>query len=147
MRRGGFRSLKASESEIERAFGDYLHYLSRSIDLCFYKQNVRGFLKGNVYTDQLGNKVVMGRFQKDQNPYARTGLPDYVVIYRGFHGGFELKKEGGVQSPNQIEFQSYLTQKGKAPYYLIDNIDEGIKAIHYFITHVDTLFLMNLKNN
>lgn len=125
-----------AEKYIEKAIGDFLFYSG----LCFYKQNTRGYLKGSVMKDVTGNKVVFGKFIRDTNPYAYTGLPDYAVIYRGFHCGLEVKTSAGTQSDNQIEFEKYLKEKGQAFYYVVRNLEDAQHAIEEFKSKVDALY-------
>lgn len=136
MGRGGLRTLKVSESSIERAIGDYLHLNG----FCFYKQNTRGFFQC-VQASRSGSKVLLGEFRKDANPYASTGLPDYVVIYRGFHKGLEVKTPSGKQQPNQIEFESYITKKGGASYSVVRSVDDVAREMFAFKAWVDRFYL------
>lgn len=137
MSRGGLRTLKVKEASIERSIGDFLFY-SR---FCFYKQNTRGFMKGKTYENERGQKVVIGEFRKDLNPYALTGLPDYVVVYRGFHCGLEVKTPDGTQQKNQKEFEMYLKKKGGAFYYLVRSVEDAQLAMTEFKGWVDRAWL------
>lgn len=138
--RGGLRSLEPKESEIDKAIGDFLFYMSgHGHGFAFWKQNVRGYLKGKVYETESGKKIVVGEFRKDANPYARTGLPDWAIVYRGFYCGWETKTHIGRQSPNQIEFEKYITKKGEAPYYLIRDLDDAKDALNEFTAKVDQI--------
>lgn len=108
------------------------HYL-RFEKLCFYKQNVRGYLKNGV-------------FRKDRNPYVLTGLPDYVVLYRGFHQGLEVKTLKNRQTENQKEFQKYIEDKGGAFYAVVRSVEEVQKVVRTFRAFVDGLLLEKSQN-
>lgn len=120
------RGLNLKESEIEMAMG---HYLNHEARVCFYKQNVRGFFKD-------------GRFRKDRNPYALSGLPDYVVLYKGFHLGLEVKAKNGKQTENQIEFETYIRIKGGALYHVVRSVEEAKKIVEAFKADVDKFCLV-----
>lgn len=122
------KKVRIKEGPIELAIGHYL----RVNRFCFWKQNTRGFFDGK-------------NFRKDFNPYAMTGLPDYVIIYRGFHQALEVKSPDNDQTENQIEFEKYITTMGGARYDVVKSLEEGIKVINEFKEFVDRLYGDTLK--
>lgn len=114
------------ESQIEIAIGHFLKFLN----LCFYKQNVRGFF-------------YKGRFRKDQNPYAVTGASDYVILYRGFYCAMEVKTKVGKQQKNQKQFESYIKTKGGADYCIVRSVDDARGCIDQFIKRVNRIYGVN----
>lgn len=118
--------IKAKESGIELAICHYLFHQKA----CFYKQNTRGFYNSKK-----------GKFIKDLNPFARTGVPDISVFYKGFYLGLEVKTPDGKQSESQIEFEKYLEEKGQCPYRVVRSVDDAERIYSRFKAYVDKFYL------
>lgn len=114
------RLLEPKESQLELMIG---HWLA-SRKACFFKVNVGGF-------------SFKGRFRKQANPYARSGIPDYLVLYKGHCLGLEVKTLKGRQQESQKEFQAYMEKVGKAPYRIVRTLEEAQKAYEDFVLEVD----------
>lgn len=131
------RSLEPSENQIEMAIGHFLLFESRNYrkhPFAFYKQNVRGFFKD-------------GRFCKDRNPFAWTGLSDYVIVYRGLHLCQEVKKPKEKQTKNQIDFECYIKSKGGADYDVVRSVEESKISLDRFVKKVDKICLVLNKED
>ena len=138
------RKATVKESVVERAIGDYLQYLNASMKakgcgFCFFKQSTRGYLHSEITFDSHGRKIIKGRFRKDLNPYAWTGIPDYCVIYRSVYCGLEVKTDVGRQSDSQKSFERYLVSEGKGFYYIVRSIDDTKASLQKFFSTVDGL--------
>ena len=59
---------------------------------------------------------------------AYKGIPDRIAIKNGRTIYLEVKKPGGIQSPEQIDFEWNITRQ-KGEYYLIDCLEDLIKII------------------
>ena len=124
------------ESEIEKEIGHFLYYFSRSRDFAFYKQNTRGYFSGRQI-DHYGKRVFVGHFRKDANPFARTGISDWAIIYKGFFIAFETKTEYGRQTENQKEYEHYLKSKGKGRYEIVRSVEECEKKLKKIFNEID----------
>lgn len=131
--------LQLSEAQIERQIGDWLYFNK----FCFYKINTRGFAAKKKNRD--GSESFY--FRKDVNPYALTGLPDYEILYRGFSKHLEIKAEDGRQTPNQKEFQSYVTHMGGIEYDVVRSLKDAIESVTAFKTKVDEILDQRMRRS
>jgi hypothetical protein len=53
----------------------------------------------------------------------KAGVPDITLLYKGQFIGLEIKKEGGKQSPAQLETESKIQQQG-GWYFVITSLDQ-----------------------
>lgn len=104
-----FKLPPLKESEIEIA----VCHLLRVNEFCFWKQTNRGYFD-----------VRTKRFRKDHNPYTGRGVPDLMMIYRGYFIGLEIKTKKGVQSDDQKEFQAKCMKAGGF-YFVIRSVEEA----------------------
>jgi hypothetical protein len=73
----------------------------------------------------------VGIFRQDTKRYIpnqSAGLADLTIIKKGRVIMIEVKREGNVQSDNQIEFEKNWKAKG-GEYWLIYNLDELIEHL------------------
>lgn len=105
---------KEKESDIVRAIGDYL---ARKKNIFFFRLNNSG----------VATKGVDGAyFFRRMAAYSVKGTPDYVVIHDGKFIGLEVKKKGGVQSPDQKEFEKNV-KSVSGEYWIVRSIDDVIE--------------------
>lgn len=96
------------ESEIQKAIIEYL-----TLKRVFHYRNNSGGFK-NEKTNHFYR-------------FGTPGSPDIVCVFKGQYVGIEVKKPGGKQNPNQIQFQKDLEKAG-GMYVLAYSLDEVINA-------------------
>ncbi len=108
--------LVESEAQIQNAICDYLAYRN----YFFWRQNTAGVWDSKNQT------------HRRQPKYAINGIPDIILIAKGFFIGIEVKKQKGVQSENQKEFERRCN-KAQGKYFLVRSVDEIMQIDHQII--------------
>lgn len=99
------------EKEIQNTICEYLSYNRK---ILFWRQNTAALFRE-------GRHFAMPKF-------SLTGIPDIIVIGEGGQFiGIEVKRPGGKQSDNQIEFQKKCEQSGGI--YIIAERLEDVQKI------------------
>ena len=98
-----------AEREIEN---EIFQYFSRVPGCLIYKTGMTGMSKG-------------GRHVKS-NPMEIKGRSDLVMCYHGRYIAIEVKKKGGKQRPDQIEFEQRVKACGGI-YWLVFSLEQTIE--------------------
>lgn len=113
----GLKTKGPSEYQIERSICDYL----KAKKLFFWKTISTGF-----YDAQLG------RFRKQVSPYARKGVPDILLVYKGKLIGIEIKSATGRLSDSQRAFGEELLLAGGI-YFVARSIEDVQNVLGGFL--------------
>jgi hypothetical protein len=97
------------ESEVQRSILQYL-----AIKKVFHYRNN----SGAIVSTYKGKE----RFMR----FGALGSPDIICIIKGRFVGIEVKRPGGKQNPNQLQFQKDLEKAGGL-YVLAYSLDDVIK--------------------
>ena len=124
-----------SEAQIEMQICDYLTLKGYFVQ----KIPTRGYFKISSKSE---NGQVVGRFQKDVSPYARTGMADLLVIKPGIAPFLlEIKGKSGRQSDEQIDFQTQWRASGG-----VYEVVRGIDCVDAALAKLSTACEQAVKN-
>lgn len=90
--------------------------------------------KLDAYLDSLGERCYY--FKPMTFGYGRSGIPDYIICYRGFFLGPETKKKGGKSEPWQIREQEAICKAGGLSTRITD-----IELVKLWVSRIDEFYL------
>lgn len=101
---------KHSENEVEIAA---CHYF-KSKKLFLWKQPQSGYYD-----------AARKCFRKQTSIFARNGIPDILMVYKGHFIGVEMKSSTGTQSSEQKLFESDLRSFGGGLYFVCRSLEDA----------------------
>jgi len=105
--------------------------VDRMKNICTFLENRGMLFWRNNNISVFGRNNAGNMVHRAMPKFARKGVPDIILIFRGYFIGLEVKQPKNEQSPDQIKFEQDVIKHGGF-YHVVHDTMEVADLLHYY---------------